>query len=329
VAIAIAWMPLLSCATTTGEIVSRARYLMGTECRIEGPLEGLTEEQIEAAFAEIARVEGFLSTWTPESELSKLNRSEPGSTVAVSRELATVLSEAMQWAHGTGGAFNPLVGPLVELWRLREEGALPPDEQIRAAAERSELNLLSVDLERSTVVRHDGAQVEEGGFGKGYALDRAVASLRSAGAASGLIDFGGQISFFGFDDGLSVSIAHPGDRQRAALTIVLEEGSVSTSSGSERTFEVNGVRFSHLIDPRNGRALPPRGSVTVVHPSGLTADILSTALYVLGPDEGLAWADEHDISVIFLVPAGGRHRVLLSQAVKFNVEAEAPWRLVK
>ncbi|MGH9457344.1 MAG: FAD:protein FMN transferase, partial [Thermoanaerobaculia bacterium] len=172
-----------------------------------------------------------------------------------------------------------------------------------------------IDLDASTATRTTTATFEEGAFGKGYALDRAVEILRARGVRRAAIDFGGQIVRYGFDAPAPLGIAHPEDRARAAVEIVLADGSVSTSSGSEKTF--GDGRYSHIVDPRTGIALPPRGSVTVVHPSALAADVFSTALYVLGPVEGRAWADRHEVAAIWLVPdPPGSYRIVASRAAR-------------
>lgn len=252
----------------------RARYLMGTVCEVAVGGAG-AEHAIEAAFAEAGRVEDLLSTWRPSSELSRVNRAE----AEPSPELAALLGRADDWSRRTGRAFDPRIAELVALWRTREEGALPAAERIRKA--------LPANAPR--------ARVEEGAFGKGYALDRMLAAI----GRPAVIDFGGQVAVRG---SVVVSIAHPADRARPVAAFTLRDGSVSTSSGSERTFEVGGHRFSHIIDPRDGQALPPRGSVSVIADEAFTADILSTALYVMGEDDGLRWADANGVAAVFINP---------------------------
>lgn len=253
----------------------RARYLMGTVCEVAvGGAEA--ERSIEAAFAEAERVEAMLSTWRPASELSRVNRGE----ASPSPELAALLARASEWTHRTGGAFDPRVGELVALWRIREEGALPTAEAIGKALPANARS----------------PRVEEGAFGKGYALDRMLAAI----GRPAVIDFGGQVAVRG---SVVVSIADPSDRARPVATFTLRDGSVSTSSGSEKTFLAGGRRFSHILDPRDGQALPPRGSVSVIADEALTADILSTALYVMGEDDGLRWADANAVAAVFINPS--------------------------
>ncbi|MHB0970134.1 MAG: FAD:protein FMN transferase [Thermoanaerobaculia bacterium] len=297
--IAFAALLLAGCATIPAD-ATRARYLMGTTCTVTVPAG--EEADAQAALDEIARVEQFLTTWRDDSELARLNAAADDVAVDVSPELFALLDEVSSLAETTGGAFNPLVRPLVDLWNTRGEGSVPAQSALEAALARTNPALARLDRAHSTVALSRGAAFEEGGFGKGYALDRALAVLAQNGVGRAFVDFGGQVSLFGWSRGLDVAIAHPEQRLEPAVVVTVESGSIATSSGSERTFVVDGARFSHLIDPRNGRALPPRGSATAFDARGLVADVLSTALCVLGPDEGLRWADAHDVAALFIVP---------------------------
>jgi FAD:protein FMN transferase len=249
-------------------VAQRARYLMGTVCEVAVPAAG--KASIENAFAEAKRIEEMLSTWIDESELSRLNRGAH----APSNELRALLETADAWSRRTNGAFDPRIKSLIEVWKTREDGALPNRGAIALAMQ--------------------SRKWEEGAFGKGYALDRMLAKLD---AAEAMIDFGGQVVVRGE---LRVTIADPADRRRPLVALTMRDASLSTSSGSEKTFEVEGRRFSHILDPRTGEALPPRGSVSVLAGDALTADILSTALYVMGEDEGLRWADANGVAAIFI-----------------------------
>jgi thiamine biosynthesis lipoprotein len=299
VPIGCAVLLLAGCATAPAD-ATRARYLMGTTCTVTVPAG--EEPAAQAALDEIARVERFLSTWRDDSELARLNAAADDLPVEVSPELFALLDEVSALAKTTGGAFNPLVRPLIDLWKTREEGSVPSQSAIEATLARTDPALMRLNRARSTIARSRGAAYEEGGFGKGYALDRALAVLAQNGVHRTFVDFGGQVSLFGWTRGLDVAIAHPEQRLEPAVVITLDGGSIATSSGSEQTFAVDGLRFSHLIDPRNGRALPPRGSATALDARGLVADVLSTALYVLGPEDGLRWANAHDIAALFIVP---------------------------
>ncbi len=258
--------------------VARARYLMGTVCEISVSDSPGAESQIDAAFGEAARIERLLSTWREDSELSRLNR---GELSEASNELRQLLAIASSWRDRTGGAFEPRLWPLIDAWRIRQGGAPASRATIQAALRQ---------------IRSGHAPVEEGGFGKGYALDRMLAFLEGP----TVINFGGQLAVRGT---MMVTIADPEHRDAPVIALRLRDGSLSTSSGSQKTFAVGARRFSHLIDPRTGEALPPRGSVSVIADDALSADILSTALYVMGQEEGLRWSEANSVAAVFINPS--------------------------
>lgn len=262
----------------------RGRFLMGTICEIQ--VRPGHSQQVEAAYAEAGRIEAMLSTWTTESELARVNRGE----AVPSAELQALLDVAQDWSRRTNGAFDPRVKALVEAWRIRGNGTLPARETIELARRQT--------------------QIEEGAFGKGYAIDRMLALLPRDEA---MINFGGQVAVRGM---LRVDVADPADRNKPVLSLELRDASISTSSGSEKTFVAGDREFSHILDPRTGDALPPRGSVSVIATEALTADILSTALYVMGEDDGLRWADANGIAAIFIA---SDRKVRLSAAAREHV----------
>jgi thiamine biosynthesis lipoprotein len=276
--IALALVPV----TTSAVEVSRARYLMGTVCEITTDGDAAP---IERAFAEAARIETMLSTWRSDSELSRVNRGE----AEPSAELRALLDRALAMREETSGAFDPQIRPLLDVWRTREEGAVPTSDEIGRALD---------------AIRSHHAPIEEGAFGKGYAIDRMLAAID---APHVVINFGGQIGVRGE---MRVSIADPVRRDAPMIDVTLRNESISTSSGSEKTFVANGRTFTHIFDPRTGEALPPRGSVSVIAGDALTADILSTALYVMGPDKGLRWANAHRVAALFITP---HHQILRSK----------------
>lgn len=288
---------------------------MGTICEISVP--ATSADEIDAAFNEIARIESFLSTWKHDSELSRVNDEAQRGPVRLSSELTSLLSEVLPLVRETGGAFNPLVGPSVRAWGTRGEPRRPaPAELERISAA---LDPANVRLEGGSLELRNGASLEEGAFGKGYALDRAVELLRASGVASATIDFGGQIAWYG-SDLLEIAIAHPLARDMEAVVLSVPPGSISTSAGSQQTFLLDGRELTHIIDPRTGEPLPPRGSVTVHDASALRADVLSTALYVMGQEEGLAWAEARNVAALYLIPAGTELQIRTTSAFDSRVK---------
>ncbi len=271
--------------------LDRRVLAMGTELHLhlEG---GKAAGASEAALAECARIEAACSTWNPDSAWSRMNAAQ-GRAVPLDREWIVLLGAMKAWSRRTGGAFDPVLMAMMRAWGVREGGRTPSSEAQIEARQASGEALLNLDEAAGTARLCDPrAGVEEGGFLKGHALDR---MRRASGVASGWLDFGGQILAWGKPR--SVSIADPTDRRRPRLDLQLRNASLSCSGTSERG--------RHLLDPRSGRPCEGWGSTAVVAADALTADVLSTALYVLGPEAGLAWADRHGVAAAFLLNDGG------------------------
>lgn len=274
--------------------LERSVYAMGTRLSIEA--EGASPEVLqratEAAFRESERIEAACSTWRRDSSWSRLNQAR-GAEVALDREWLDLLSTVLSWTRRTDGAFDPVLGALLQAWGIRTGGRTPSADEIARARAASGARLLSIDLDRGVArLGNPDAALDEGGFLKGYALDRMARLLEAGGVRDALLDFGGQLLVIGRPR--PVALSAPDDRHRATLRFVLARGSLSSSGTSEHG--------RHIVDPKTGLRSPAWGSVSVVAADGLTADILSTALFVLGPERGLAWADEHDVEAVFQRP---------------------------
>jgi len=286
--------------------LERESFVMGTRLRLEvgAPTREAATGASEQALAEVRRLDALLSTWDGTAEMARLNATPRGSSAAVSPALLVLLLEAEAWSKRTGGAFEPAVGSLVNAWDLRGTGRVPDAASLRGAL-RAVRAGVALDAAAGTLTRNDAAAwIDTGGFGKGAALAAAAHALRAAGVTDAVLDFGGQIMALGQPadgGGWRVPVAHPRHRQEAVGELLLRDVSAATSGASERFIEVAGQRYGHLLDPRTGQPVPAWGSVTVVAADPLAADALSTALFVLGPAAGMAWArDREDVAVLFL-----------------------------
>ena len=292
-------LPVLADAAT----VERRLGVMGTSLHLAVTADdrAVALQASEAAVLAVERTEQRLSTWRHDTELARLNRTPVGESMTLSEQTASDLRHALTCAQATAGAFDPTVGALVEAWELRGRGRIPDAGTLRRAGQRTGHGHLG--LEDGVATRRADVLVEEGGFGKGAALDWAEQALKQSGATGAWMDLGGQVLVFGRE--AVVSIAHPSLRGTAALELVLSAGSIATTGNSERGLRVDGRRIGHVLDPRTARPAAEVGSVTVVARSGTWADCLSTALYVLGPEAALAWARQRpDVEVVVLQPSG-------------------------
>jgi thiamine biosynthesis lipoprotein len=316
-------LPLVWLLAASPLPVVREAFLMGTTLRAEVTGDrSLATAAIQQAFDTVAALELVLSTWREDSEIAALNRARPGEAVPLSRELGGLLAEVERWWHQTGGAFDPAVGALVDAWDLRGKGRVPGATSLARARSATGFEHFVVQQgDAGTIAWRDtsGGWLDTGGFGKGAALRAATAKLRVAGIASASLNFGGQVAVFGAGPERGrwlIPVAHPAHRHRPVASLRVADASVSTSAQSERYVAVNGTRYGHILDPRTGRPVPPWGSVTVVHRDPLAADVLSTALFVLGPEAGAAYARQHGIAALFLVQRGGGLQSIVTPALR-------------
>lgn len=262
-------------------------------------------ESLEDVFLEVRRLEGVLSTWTPDSEIARVNAAPGGSEVRISPELMSLLLEATCWSRRTAGAFDPGVGALIDAWDIRGTGRHPSPAELARAVHATGVTHFAFDASSRRIrVPGGGVWLDTGGFGKGVALRAAKRMLHERGVRNGLLDFGGQVLALGASpDGgeWEIGVAHPSARGAEVARLRIPAGhSVATSAQSERFVEVDGMRFGHVLDPRTGRPVPSGWSVTVVAEDAVVADVLSTALLVMGPEEGGRWAEAREEGVLFL-----------------------------
>ena len=253
----------------------------------------------QAASAALDRVRALderLSDYAPESELSRLSASAgSGASVPCSDDLWNVLLAGQAVAEATGGAFDVTAGPLVRQWRRgARQHELPDPEDLERAMASVGWTLLRLEPEaRTAQLLAPDMRLDLGGIAKGYALDEAVAVLEAAGIESALVDGGGDIALLGHppgEPGWSLALQSPFEDE-PPLACLLAGGAVATSGPAYRGSDIDGVRYSHLIDPRTGEALTRSATVSVRAPDAMTADAVASAISVLGAQEGLAWVE--------------------------------------
>lgn len=281
---------------------SRSELLLGTACTIT-LYEGLSDEAFEAAFARIRQIEHNMSVHLPDSEVSELNRSAgSGRPVALSADTFTVLEEALKIAALSSGAFDPAVGPLVELWGIGTDDArLPEPEEIEAALPLVDYRRVETNPEDLAVsLPERGMKINLGGIAKGYAADRAAETLKEHGVTGAIINLGGNVLTVGEKpDGSpwKIGIQDPAsDRGDYVLTLELTEMSVVTSGPYERFFiGPDGRRYHHILDTTTGYPVESElTSVTIVTSESLLADALSTTVFALGRERGMGFIENYE-----------------------------------
>lgn len=252
-------------------------------------------ESVAAAFAEISRLDQLLSDYRPESQLSLVNaRAGQGFGLGITEidpAFADVLRDSLVVAERTDGAFDPSVGPIVQLWRAaRKSQRLPDPAELSAAVVCvgwQDIELAGIANHPTLTLRKPGMKLDPGAFVKGYAAQRAVEILRVRGVDHAMIAIAGDISCSlppPGHQGWRIAVSHGGGSLDRAFTLLLSNQSVSTAGDTEQFVEIDGKRYSHIVDPRTGLGLTNRAAATVVSRNAATADSLDTALCVAGPD---------------------------------------------
>ncbi len=282
---------ILSAACAPREPYTKETFVMGTKAwvTIAGMSDPDAERAAQTAFREMYRIESVMSTWRPSSEISRLNAESNGTPFAVSRELYSLIDSSLYYSKATSGAFDVTIRPLVRLWGFQEgKAALPSDEEISRALSAVGCGRISLDSPASTVTLPSGMQIDLAGIAKGYAVDRCVAALEGLGVRSALVNIGGNIFALGAppgEKGWRIGVRDPKGSLETVGTLILRDEAVATSGNYENFVELEGKRYGHIIDPRTGKPVSRILSVTVVAPTGLASDALSTGLFVLGPDD--------------------------------------------
>lgn len=285
---------------------------MGTSytVKVVGELDEAGQRALaDAVERALGGVDGAMSTYKPESELSRLNRLPADTPFHASPELRLVLEEARRVHALSGGAFDVTVGPLVNRWGFgpgKKHDAPPDDGELAALRARVGDALLRWEGDTLLKARAD-VYVDLSAIAKGYGVDKVAEAIEAGGHERYLVEVGGEVRVRGTNpDGKpwQVGVEKPvgGADQPVQEVVPLGTGSLATSGDYRNYYERDGKRISHTIDARTGRPIEHRlASVTVIHPSCTTADALATALNVLGPEAGLELATREKLAALFIV----------------------------
>ncbi len=254
------------------------------------------EAAVEAAFNEVRRLERMMSNYRPDSELTEVNRYAAERPVKVTPELFDLLSDCAEYSRQSEGAFDITVGPLMKVWGFyKGTGHLAPKEDVARALKKVGYKNVILDRENRTVrFAQPGVELDPGGIGKGYAVDRMVDILKENGITSALVSAGGSsIYALGTPNnngqGWEVKIRDPKDARKTIQDLHLKNQSMSTSGSYEKFFEAEGRIYSHIMDPRTG--FPAQGmlSVSVITPRTLDSEAWTKPYFILGRQ----WAAKH------------------------------------
>ncbi|HMO86046.1 MAG TPA: FAD:protein FMN transferase [Lacipirellulaceae bacterium] len=264
----------------------------------------------------LERFDGQLSTWRDDSELSRFNGADVGQWMPVSNATALVAARALQLNRLTDGALDPTIGPVLKLWGFgpggdRSRPLTAPDESMLRAA-RNLIGSQNIEVQTSPPAlrkTRPGLTLDLSSVASGHAVDLVAELLIAEGVDGALVDIGGEMRGVGLrPDGqpwrVGIQAPAPGTSE-IAIAVTLQDLALATSGDYHNARLVDGAPQSHIIDPRSGRPVPYRGaSVTVIAESGLAADGLPTALFVMGPEAGRRWCIEHGVAAVFVERSG-------------------------
>jgi len=283
---------LLAAAPLRAEWYSDTREKMGTRVEIQlwAASEAGARPLLAAGMAEFDRIEAWMSTYREDSEISGVNRLAAREPVRVSAELFGIVQKSLELSVLSEGAFDITFDSVGRLYDYRA-GVRPDAGSIRESLPDINFRHVILDPAASTIrFTKEGTRINLGGIGKGYACDRVIELLRKAGVSNALANAGGDTRLLGDRRGKPwvVGIRDPDDGERWVTRLALEDEAISTSGDYERFFDEDGVRYHHILDPKSGNSARGVRSVTVVGPDATLTDGLSTSVFVLGPERGLA-----------------------------------------
>jgi thiamine biosynthesis lipoprotein len=281
------WLLLAGCQSSPANKalpITRLQPHLGTFVSITVYAEpGKAQPAINAAFDEFRAVDALLSIHRDDSDLARANAGGP-----VNAELQAVLEKSLAIARDTDGAFDPTIRPLADLWGfIKKEGyRLPRPDELRAVLPRVDYRKVSIRNNRLHFAT-PSMSIDPGGFGKGYAVDRAIATLQRQGITRAMVKAGGDLRVIGLPPGQRHWTIYLEDPKKKGyrLAVQLKSGALSTSGNYENFFEIDGQRYGHLLDPRTGRPIQAIAACTLTAPTCLESDAYATAACVLGVEK--------------------------------------------
>ncbi len=288
------------------KLFKKASLSMGTvfEATIYAADKYVAEKTFNDVFQEINRLDYLMSNYKKESVLSELNKNASSEPVDCNKELVNVIEQSLKYGDITDGAFDITISPLMKKWGFfKKQGRIPGKEELESALESVSYKNIIIEEKamkslaknpitvKTVFFKNPGTRIDLGGIGKGYAVDRAISVLKQNGISSALINFAGNIYTFGTPPGKDswiIGLQHPRKSEGLLGTFEIKDKAVSTSGDYEKFFTIEGKRYSHIIDPRTGHPVKGVVSVTIVTDTAIRADALSTGVFVLGLEKGMA-----------------------------------------
>ncbi len=305
-------MAVLFATPSSAAWYSRQAAIMGTRIGVEvwHLNEAQAQQTIDEVMAEFRRLDEALSPYIETSELYRVNREAAQGPVKISQEFFDLIETSLAYSRLTDGAFDITFASVGYQYDYRQ-GIKPSDEAIAQSLPLIDYRLVKLDRQHLSVsFAKPGVHIDLGGIAKGYAVDRAIQILQRHGIRNALVSAGGDSRILGDHRGRpwNIGIQAPREKQGLAAVLPLSETAISTSGDYERYFERDGVRYHHIISPKTGRSAGELRSVTILGPNATRTDALSTSVFVLGLQAGMALIDSLDeVEAVIIDSQGGMH----------------------
>jgi FAD:protein FMN transferase len=300
----------LHSASVQAEWLYREEAIMGTRCAVElwatDRAEG--DAAIEAVLADMRRIDALMSTYKPDSEVSRVNAGAGKAPVPVSAELFALLETAQQYSALSSGAFDITYASVGYLYDYREHKR-PDGKAIAAALPGVDYRALKLDRTKRTVAfGKPGMRIDLGGIAKGHAVDRGIQILKDRGLTHAMVNAGGDTRVSGDRLGKPwiVGIRHPDRKDEIVLRMPLEDAAFSTSGDYERFFDEGGVRYHHILNPKTGMSPHEVRSVTIIASTATRTDGLTKTVFILGPKAGLDFINSLSDADAIVIAADGK-----------------------
>lgn len=318
----VAWLVTGCSGWGSAEVHKLSGYAMGTSYTVsivakESEARALDGEVRTA----IEDVNLAMSTYLPRSDVSRFNDSPVDGWIAVSPMTAEVVTLALEIAEASGGAFDPTIGPLVDLWGFgpsETTDQVPAEEEIESALSMVGWQAIEVDNTANKLRKSEPREIDLSGIAKGYAVDQVADMLEARGITSYLVEIGGEMRFAGTKpegEPWRVAIETPDSEQRSVYRVLdVTEGSMATSGDYRNFFEQDGMRYSHTLDPQTGHPIRhDLVSATVLGDRSVLSDAYATAFLVMGAEDAAQLANQLDLAVYLIQRDGDGDTETLSE----------------
>ncbi|MEN9489443.1 MAG: hypothetical protein RL494_1708 [Bacteroidota bacterium] len=291
----IAFLLLIISISSYGQIVYKKKLaLIGSPFEItviaKDTIQG--NEYVNLAVGEVKRIENLISDWIPTTQISQVNQNSGIKPIKVDDEVFNLVERALKISKITHGAFDISYASMDKIWKF--DGSMkemPTPEAIKKSVERIGYQKIVLDKQKSTIFLKDvGMKLGLGGIGQGYIADKIKELLQSKGCTSGIVNVSGDINTWGKQPNgkpWTVAIVNPMNKNKVFATFPLEDSAVETSGNYEKYVTFNGIRYSHIIDPRTGYPATGIVSVSIFAKQTEIADALATGVFVMGVEVGL------------------------------------------